>query len=331
MSNHQFSQFALTVGDAATEARRDLIKAYKQFADTIAASAESAGATWPLYTMPLFEKYASNFLSQARTELISLRNVIRPNEVEEWNNYTAEVLPGLLEEAHMLKFGNLDRLNPDPSKYTNYIYKATKEGPVPDLWREFYVPTVTSSPPARDYGTFQWNIGSHPNYQAIVEAAYRLGNETLVTKVGSYTKAASTFLVPEEHALMHDPLPEGETEHPHSMFFHPIRASIHDPNSTIVAILSGAAAWDQSMRGLLPMGVNGILAIIYNNCNQSFTYEINGPVASYLGKDKPHSEKYEHLMIDVDLAFHSHPAVPTTPGHCQYGMVSLLLSGCCCH
>lgn len=296
-------------------------EAYRQFAETISATAESTGASWPFYIMPLYENYAQNFLAQSRTELISLRNVIRPYEVEAWDNFTAHVLPGVLEEAHMLKFGSLDRLDPDPSKYTPYIWQRTKEGPIPDILRDFYVPTVTTSPPGRDYSSFQWNAGSHPNYEAIVQAAYKLGNETLVTKVNPYAGPAKAFLVPEEHALMHDDLPEGETEHPHSFFFHAVRQSVHDPNSKIVAMLTGAAPWDQSMRGLLPEGVNGILVTLHNNCNQSFTYELNGPVASYLGKGHHHTETYDDLMLEVGLSSHSHPDFATTPGHCQYAMV----------
>ena len=311
------------MGDSAAGARRDLRQAYRQFADTITATAESAGASWPLYIMPLYQQYAQDFLTQSRTELISLRNLVRPHEVEAWNNFTAAHYPQVLEEAHLLKFGNFDRLNPDPAKFTPYLWQRTKEGPIPDIERDYYFPTLTTSPPARDYSSFQWNLGSHPSYTAIVEAILTLKNETLVTAVGPYVGPGKTFLVDEEHALMHDPLPEGETEHPHSFFFHPVRASIHDPDAEVVALLGGGTAWDQGLRGLLPEGVSGILAVMYSSCGDLFTYEINGPKAVYLGMGDKHDPKYDYMVLDVDLAFHSHPDFASTPGHCQYGMVSL--------
>ena len=50
----------------------------------------------------------------------------------------------------------------------------------------------------------------------------------------------------EEHDAMHDPLPPGETEHPHSFIFHPVKRVVQDPSSDIAGILVSASSWGKS-------------------------------------------------------------------------------------
>jgi hypothetical protein len=76
------------------------------------------------------------------------------------------------------------------------------------------------------------------------------------------------------------------------------------------------------MIDLLPEGVTGIVTVIRNTCNQSFTYEINGPEATYLGEGDLHETKYDDMETTVSFSFHTHPKFTSTQGHCQYSMVS---------
>jgi hypothetical protein len=316
----QFSQFARTIGDSAARARSDLGLAYKQFAETITASGETADAKWPFYTMHLYQHYADKFLTQSRTELVSLRNLVKADEVDDWLVYAASHYEDMYVEAHNLKFGDLSRLKPE--NYKDFVWRRTPDGVVlPDIERDCYFPTWTTSPPGRDYSSLHWNIASHPGYEGVIAAVLKLKNETLVTKIQDYAGPAKAYLVKEEHDRMHDPLPPGETTHPHSFFFHPVRERLNDPDAAVVAVLGGGAPWDQGLRGLIPVGVNGIVTVIENNCGDVFTYEINGPVASFLGSKDLHDEQYEKLKYEVDLSFHTHPDYAATPGHCQYKMV----------
>ncbi|CAB9512833.1 Receptor-type guanylate cyclase gcy [Seminavis robusta] len=315
-----FEQFSLTVADSAIQSRKDLRHAYQQLANTISAAAEASGAAWPFFTMPLYQKYAQDFLVQSRTELISFRNLVRGFEREAFEKFAEANYKQVIEEAHMIRWGDTSRINPEKANYTSYIWERTTEGPARDIFRDYYFPTLVTAPPPRDYSIYMWNVGSHPNYQPVVDAAWKLGNETCITRLLHYTGASNTFFTKDEHDAMHDPLPPGEKEHPHSFFFHPIKESVTDPNSRLVGMMSGGAPWDQSLRGLLPDGVNGIHAVIENNCGDIFTYEINGKKADFLGLSDKHEAKFDRLKHEVDLAFHSHPDFATTPGHCMYKM-----------
>jgi class 3 adenylate cyclase len=91
----------------------------------------------------------------------------------------------------------------------------------------------------------------------------------------------------------------------------------------MVAYVGGGFAWDYALRNLLPLGVDGIIVELLNNCNQSFTYEIEGPEAYFIGGGTLHEPKYNRMKAVRSLSFETQPDFKTTPGHCYYYMVSL--------
>lgn len=130
----------------------------------------------------------------------------------------------------------------------------------------------------------------------------------------------------EEHNELHTELLDPRAENPHSFFVHPIHRALRpgeplDTNREIMGVLAGASAWDVALLDLLPDGVVGIHAVVSNNCGQSYTYEIRGGDALYLGPEDLHETQYDGMDVNVNLALHEHPDFATTPGHCQYQMV----------
>ena len=130
----------------------------------------------------------------------------------------------------------------------------------------------------------------------------------------------------EEHHKMHSKLLDTRAENPHSFVVHPVHRALRpgEPLDTvreIEGILAGASAWDVALLNLLPQGVEGIHAVVRNNCNQSYTYEVQGSDAFFLGAEDLHEAKYDDMEYRVNLALHTNPDFKTTPGHCQYEMV----------
>ena len=75
------------------------------------------------------------------------------------------------------------------------------------------------------------------------------------------------------------------------------------------------------MQKLLPEGVSDIVAVVENNCNQSFTFSIDGPRANFVGSGDRHESEYDNMKVFVDLNLITDPKVAETPGHCYYWMV----------
>ena len=46
---------------------------------------------------------------------------------------------------------------------------------------------------------------------------------------------------------------------------------------TVIGYLFSIISWDNYLVNLLPVGVEGIIVVLRNSCDQAYTYEINGP------------------------------------------------------
>jgi hypothetical protein len=179
----------------------------------------------------------------------------------------------------------------------------------------------------RDYGFLNWDlVHSLPDFQSRNEALVKLKNETLFTPVRPYS--GNTAYKQEEHDALHSKLKNSNTSFPHSFVAQPVHITPGDYNSEMVAYVGGGFAWDFALRNLLPVGVDGIIVELQNSCNQSFTYEIEGPDAYFSGDGELHEPKYNGMKVVRSLSFETHPDFKKTPGHCYYYMVSASFS---CH
>lgn len=60
---------------------------------------------------------------------------------------------------------------------------------------------------------------------------------------------------------------------------------------------------------------------VYNNCNQTFQFELDGQNAFYLGEGSAIQNSYPGMELDVSLALHTNQEFLVVPGHCRYYMV----------
>ncbi|CAB9511106.1 Receptor-type guanylate cyclase gcy [Seminavis robusta] len=308
-----YTQFARTLVDAALEQQQSLRDSMATLSNEITGHAQANNLTWPYVILPLFESYALNYFKHCAGEYVGVNNLVKHNESEAYINWTTAHYKDWIEQSHIIRYGNTDLLDTDPTRYNQFISKKSAEGEVPDDVREYYSARTIQSPPMRGYGPLMnLNIASIGTNDQVIDGVIKLKYETLVTALKPFQA-----LPPEEHQNFHT---DSKADNPHSFMYHPVYKRVREPGSGVVATVTASVAWDASMRNLLPSNVRGILCVVENTCDQVFTYEINGKDAIYLGSGDMHNPKYDHLEVMVDLSMHTHPNFTTTPGHCQYSM-----------
>ncbi|CAJ1930877.1 unnamed protein product [Cylindrotheca closterium] len=315
--NIAYDQFSEALSDAAIRQQDDIRDACHTFSKVISDQAAETDQTWPFVALQNFESLGEDFHKIAGTEIFTLFPTVTREKTEDWLNYTDKEHAPMVRHSHMLKYKNMDNLN--EVGYKSYIQSASPTGMIPDIDRDVYHPMWQFSPPMFTYGAINWNILSLPDLASVFDAVKVLKNESLVSPVRPYATASMAF-TDEEHARMHSEIEGSSTEFPHSFMYTPVHLDSQDSNSPIVAIFGAAMAWDFSLRSLLPAGVIGIHAVLKNSCNQSFTYEINGPDAFYVGEGDLHEDEFQSLKRVVSLSLHSHPDTESTEGHCLYSM-----------
>ena len=115
-----------------------------------------------------------------------------------------------------------------------------------------------------------------------------------------------------------------------SYFYNNLESSnLTNNQSSAVGLLTVFFCWRDLIRDILPESdANGILVVFENECNQTFTYEVNGPDAVYLGEGDLHDPQYSHMAVASnfsDLDPYSpmgrqYTGVPLGDGLCPYSI-----------
>lgn len=291
----------------------------------ISSGAYVSNSTWPFYTFPRFEQFGYNTLFQSKTEVMNIFHRVREENLEEWLAFSNSSYKAWFDEGYEIEsrregaqvYDNFNGIG-----YHPYITRAGADGFVPEEHKHTHWVSWSYSPPPFTYGFTNWDFSSVPDYDNLIKASIQLKNETLFTQVRFYVSADIAF-TKGEHAALHSPvLKTVTTQLPHSILFQPIHKIPDDDDSEVVAFIAGGSAWDASMLDLLPDGVNGLYVVVRNNCNQSYTFVINGPEAVYLGDSDSHDPKYNAFEKVVNLDLHTNGKFASVQGHCVYRLVS---------
>lgn len=66
-------------------------------------------------------------------------------------------------------------------------------------------------------------------------------------------------------------------------------------DSDLVAIIGLSIFWRDLIEGVLPEGNDGLVIVFSNECNQTFTFRVDGPTATYIGSGDLHDTDFDHL------------------------------------
>lgn len=107
-----------------------------------------------------------------------------------------------------------------------------------------------------------------------------------MSEIMELRRLSNTAVGEDEHNKFHQPFVKdivGESyyDHPHSVFVEPVFRKLgnaNDVSNDVAGVILAVVAWDRYVANLLPTGVDGIYAVLSNNCDQDHTYIINGPM-----------------------------------------------------
>jgi hypothetical protein len=178
---------------------------------------------------------------------------------------------------------------------------------------QFFVPISLQTPPPFASTTINFNVlsvGPCPHLGAATGA-----REGVFTGILNVSGTIGFSVREEDHERYHSNLVDWDKslatsiENPHSLFARPIFQHVYgykqaggsehssdyslgDINGTspplgmspVVGYLSAVIAWDRYFVSLLPQGVDGITAVLANDCHQEYTYFIQGDSVSVAGR-----------------------------------------------
>lgn len=102
--------------------------------------------------------------------------------------------------------------------------------------------------------------------------------------------------------------PDDEPLEPVSELYFPIHDNLNNvrtPRGMVAPVATFAVTlyWRDMIRDILPESARGIVVEVDNPCAASFTYRLDGPNPTLLGRGNLHDKSYNDLLIESPLSF----------------------------
>jgi Adenylate and Guanylate cyclase catalytic domain len=152
---------------------------------------------------------------------------------------------------------------------------------------EFYAPVWQLGPVPRNASIVNLDLLTHPSFEHLVA-------EVLQVERGLLSGVANLGFLRRQYGAELDDLPR-------SCALIPIMDDF-DEASEVVGFITGELSWTNFFQDVLPSEVNGIVLEVIGTCGESFTFQVNGHQADFLGYGHEHPARFDSLFHTVAFA-----------------------------
>ena len=152
---------------------------------------------------------------------------------------------------------------------------------------EFYAPVWQLGPVPRNASIINLDLLTHPSFEHLVKEGLQVERGLLsgVANLGFLLNQYGARLgnVPRSYALI------------------PIMNDF-DEAAEVVGFITGELSWNNFFQDVLPSEVKGIVLEVVGTCGESFTFQVNGHQAVFLGYGHKHPAQFDNLLYSVAFA-----------------------------
>ncbi len=278
------------------------------------------GAEWPLVDIHHFELRGrlNNELSKAL--VISYSPLVTAESRADWEDHAfAEqgwIQEGIdlspdLHEGYLSDDFKLANISKDIFRFTDGAtgLPVLQDRPGADFGPGQYAPVWKQAPAPHDPSIINFDLLSHPVFNRV----YRRMWETRLPVMSGVT----------DLDFFYDGAIREEADHPHSFLMHPVYPYFSQDVSAygmddLVGFLVVVLPWDTYFTDILQEGVDGIVVVLHSTCGDHYTYQLNGPEATFLGKGDLHDTSYDHMEVVTEFTPFTQHNVSDTNEYCEY-------------
>lgn len=283
------------------------------FATDMISLAKYTKQTWPFVTIPDFAIKANKLLSSSDGFAISLQPFIDGlSQRLAFENYTRRMASTWVNETLHIQ-------DNDPYYYGEVSYQVSNitkalwnySGIIPyDNATRVYLPQWQNYPTTDPEYNWDFLTASHAtSYLYCVTSGRAIFVQpcNLPDPNSPDEMAESEFWSDYFRSFVPPNKPSNE---PFSDFMYPVildDVNNDDPSSNdtkssvVVGTLDTTIYWRDFLFNQLPESSRGIVVVFENTCRPSFTYQIFGQTATYLGRDDHHNHQYDSYQIMTHL------------------------------
>lgn len=332
-SNQEQQEFQNSFDDSAKKVIESLkvntagqLTAVDNFADAISATAKENNETWPMVTVPNYSLLARSALSSTKALSILIHPVVNQEERAEWNKYALEHNAEWKEQDLALQAQgfynkklsqkhNTTRRNLQETDVSEYDLVGIENGMATDIYDTVWVPgeenpLMVRSPAEREIFFPVWqNVPAIPWFPENGESPWASFYPTIRLEHKALTGASynteggigAGLSVTDGHLATWGREDEAIGSDPLGCIFYPVHEDFGNDATKVVAIIAMFIHWRQLFVDILPPDAIGVYAVFENNCDQRFTFVINGKDVVYLDEHDLHDPSYNEYMHFVDM------------------------------
>jgi class 3 adenylate cyclase len=250
---------------------------------------------WPQYTHPDYEVFGNSFRNTSGVQLVSISPIVAGELArDQWNLYSVGN-QGWVEDGLTYIAETEGTAKPEgPYNISPEIYRrradgeiATENGDGP------FAPAWQTAAAPKDATVVNFNLLSND----VVQRCF--------TRVGEERRAILSEVV-DASVIYGDAAVVDATDEdpgPQSLLVTPIFDGYSANDRKFVAVVVSVLPWDLYFKDLLHDGVAPIHVVVEDGkCGNSFTYEIRGSEAIYLGEGDLHDTEYTDLGMASDFS-----------------------------
>lgn len=312
--DNQYTSMSIKIHDTfqANVARK--VGAVDSLSIAFTSYAKLKNLTWPMVSIPDFHLQAANARALAEAVSVSFFPLVKNETRELWEAYASENSGWIDEELDFeeavagraersLEGSNLDveenDVYIDSSDSSDRIFNIKEEnhkkvvstgtGPFFPLWQ--------SSPAVPELVNF--DLISSPQFMGGIEAMLE-SKQAVIGKVSDLSVPNDVFQAFETHWVSGDTYDSD----PVSKLYFPVFNRLQKEGQEIVGMLTAVFFWETYMQDVFPPNSPPLIAVVENNCGQIYTYQVEGPHATYLGAGDIHDSEFKDMM-EISTLFES--------------------------
>lgn len=268
----------------------------------IVSFAKYSNSSWPFVTVPDYAVRAAKVRSLSKAVLVSQYHSVTNDERRVWEDYSV-ANDQWVEQGIQVQQNDETYQGKSISDYNvrGDIHDETGTSSAPGP----YLPMWQQSPIVPIDAPYNYNGYSSPGLVLAMEAL--MSEKVVISKVNNLfdpSDPSSEEQVKKSNEFIKNYMGEDVdvTAEPFSDIFYPILGNAADSvsahedsdDASLGGVFSLTFYWRDLLTDILPNGNDGLVVVIGNACDQTFTYEVNGPNVQYLGPGDRHEGHYNN-------------------------------------
>jgi hypothetical protein len=270
---------------------------------SITSYASHKNLTWPFVNFPNFEIQAGNTRSLAQTVSIVFYPMVTYENREAWEQYSRDhrgwVEEGLAFEEEFAKTHPNPQRGLEENASTDVITDVDGDGKrVASSVQGQYFPCWQSSPVAAKLVNL--DLHSTDIFSDDIDVLWGAENAVVGKNIENDSHLDGTM------AAFRDSWAKGGNQFqdaggPVDKLYFPVFDVLDPVKRHPVAILTSVFFWESLLRGILPPYQPPVLAVLTNDCDQTYTYEMRGEIATFVGQGDRHDPTYDNMKVTTRI------------------------------